>query len=78
MPVVTLFEELISGIEPIFVTPLDRRQSKHPISSIHRLEQEADRLQKECRNRVRRTRRMPLEAITNLLIAKQVQEKQES
>ena len=72
MPVVTLFEELISGIEPIFVTPLDRRQSKHPISSIHHLEQEADRLQKECRNRVRRTRMMPLEAITNLLIAKQV------
>jgi len=72
MPAVTLLEELISGIEPIFVTPLDRRQSKHPISSIHHLEQEADRLQKECRNRVRKTRTMPLEAITNLLIAKQV------
>jgi len=72
MPAVTLLEELISGIEPIFVTPLDHRRSKHPISSIHHLEQEADRLQKECRNRVRKTRTMPLEAITNLLIAKQV------
>ena len=68
MPVVTLFEELISGIEPIFVTPLDRRQSKHPISSVHHLEQEAD-LQKEYRNRVGKTRMMQLEVITNLLIA---------
>ena len=41
MPAVSLLEELISGIEPIFVTPLDRRQSKHPISSVHHLEQEA-------------------------------------
>ena len=68
MPAVSWLEELISGIEPIFVTPHDRRQSKHPISSIHHLEQEADRLQKECRNHVRKTS-MPLEAITNLLIA---------
>ena len=39
MPAVSLLEELISGIEPIFVTPLDRRQSKHPISSTRRLKQ---------------------------------------
>jgi uncharacterized protein Yka (UPF0111/DUF47 family) len=69
MPAVSWLDDLISGIEPIFVTPHDRRHSKHPISSIHHLEQEADRLQEECRNRVRKTWMMPLEAITNLLIA---------
>ena len=36
MPVVSLFEDLISGIEATFVTRHDRLQLKHPISSIHR------------------------------------------
>ena len=45
MPAVSLLEELISGIEPIFVTPHDRRQSKHPISSTHHLKEGADPLQ---------------------------------
>ena len=55
MPAVSLLEELISGIEPIFVTPHDRRQSKHPISSTRRLKQGAHRLQEEWRKRVRKT-----------------------
>src|SRR5438094_1324111 len=37
MPAVSLLEERISGIEPIFVTWYERLQLKHPISSIHRL-----------------------------------------
>ena len=41
MPAVSSLEEWISGIEPIFVTRHDRLQSKHPISSIHRLKEEA-------------------------------------
>jgi hypothetical protein len=39
MPAVSSLEERISGIEPIFVTRYDRRQSKHPISYIHRLKE---------------------------------------
>lgn len=38
---VSLFAELISGIEPILVMRYDRRQLKHPISSIHRLSEGA-------------------------------------
>ena len=37
MPAVSLLEERISAIEPIFVTWYERLQLKHPISSIHRL-----------------------------------------
>ena len=47
MPAVSLLEELISGIEPIFVTPHDRLQSKHPISSARYLKQGAHRLQED-------------------------------
>ena len=52
---ISLFAELISGIEVIFVTRYDRRQLKHPISSISRLNEGADRLQEESRKRVRKT-----------------------
>ena len=78
MPVISLLEELISGIEPIFVTPLDRRRSKHPISSTRFLKQGAHRLQEEWRKRFRMTW-VPSGGVTILLIAsKQVSEKQEN
>jgi len=48
MPAVSLLEERISGIEPIFVTRYERLQLKHPISSIHRLSEGAGPLQEEC------------------------------
>jgi hypothetical protein len=67
MPAVSLLEELISGIEPIFVTPHDRQQSKHPISSTRRLKGGAHPLQGDRRNRVSKTW-MPSGAVTNLLI----------
>jgi hypothetical protein len=77
MPAIGLLDELISGIEPIFVTRHDRWQSKHPTCSIHRSNEEADPLKEECRKRIRKTWRKPLGAVTNLLITnKQVQEKQ--
>ncbi len=72
MPAVSLLDKLISGIEPIFVTPYDRPQSKHPISFTCRLKHGAHRRQGKWCKRVRKTRMMPLEEITNLLIAKQV------
>jgi hypothetical protein len=52
MPVVSLFEELISGIEPTFVTRHDRLQLKHPISSIHRAKEQPDPLKKGHRKHV--------------------------
>ncbi|HYK50017.1 MAG TPA: hypothetical protein VEU94_09845 [Terriglobales bacterium] len=60
MPVVSLFEELISGIEPTFVTRHDRLQLKHPISSIHRGKEQADPLKEGRRKHVRRTRMKPV------------------
>jgi hypothetical protein len=76
MPVVNLFEELISGIEPTFVTRHDRLQLKHPISSIHRGKEQPDPLKEGHRKHVRRTRMKPVGVVTNLLIAcKRVQEK---
>jgi hypothetical protein len=69
MPAVSLLQELISGIEPIFVMRFERRQSKHPISSIYRLNQGADRLQEECRKRPHTTCMKPPGADTNPLIA---------
>jgi hypothetical protein len=76
MPVVSLFEELISGIEPTFVTRPDRLQLKHPISSIHRGKEQADLLKEGHRKHVRRTRMKPNGTVTDLPIArKRVQEK---
>jgi hypothetical protein len=69
--------ELTSGIGPIFVTRHDRWPSKHPTSSFHRSNEEADPLKEECRKRVRKTWMKPLGAVTNLLVTnKQTQENQ--
>jgi hypothetical protein len=44
---VNLLEGLISGIGQTFVTLHDSWQSRHPISSVHRTNNEANPLQKK-------------------------------
>lgn len=60
MPAIGLLNELTSGIGPIFVTRYGRWPSKHPISSTHCLNQEADCFQEDSHKRIRRTGTKPL------------------